>query len=80
MNGIGEEQHDTIVCTTLRHNLSRQPATFHVLCVRYVLRMCIPSIIQDVIRVRDIIGVSLIPRRGEGEEKECPVDTVCTCM
>ena len=43
MNGIGKEQHDTIVCMTLRHNLSHQPATFHMLCVRHVLRMCIPS-------------------------------------
>ena len=39
VNGIGKEQHDTIVCTTLHHILSRQPATFHVLCVRHILRM-----------------------------------------
>ena len=42
-NSLRKEQHDTVVCTTLRHNLSRQPATFHVLCVRHVLHMRIPS-------------------------------------
>ena len=32
-------QHDIVVCMTLHHNLSRQPATFHMLCMRHVLCM-----------------------------------------